>query len=307
MFANRIKKNKKKWGRRAKRNGIECYRIYDADIPEYNVAVDRYQSKAVVHIFQKERDAGDDRAKQRVQDVLMTLPEALGIDPGDLIVKVRRKHDEGDQYARISQQEAEMVVNEGDLRFVVNLEDRIDTGLFLDHRAVRAYAAEQCKGKRMLNLFAYTCSVSVAAAAGGAKQATSVDLSNTYLDWGKKNFEANGLDPTKHRFVRDDATRWVARDRNSYDWIFINPPTFSRSKMSKGDFNIHKDHKTLIESAMQSLDRRGELLFTTHARAFELDQLITTRFRVEDVTKKFVPPDFTRYPFQAFLLRYRSG
>ena len=306
MFANRIKKNKKKWGRWAKRSGIECYRIYDADIPEYNVAVDRYQSKAVVHIFQKERDAGDDRAKQRVQDVLMTLPEALGIDRDDLIVKVRRKHDEGDQYARISQQEAEMTVSEGDLRFVVNLEDRIDTGLFLDHRAVRAYAAEQCKGKRMLNLFSYTCSVSVAAAVGGAKQTTSVDLSNTYLDWGKKNFEANGLDPARHRFIRDDATRWMARDRNSYDWIFVNPPTFSRSKMSKGDFNIHKDHRGLIESAMSSLDRKGELLFTTHARAFELDEAITTRFHVEDVTKQFVPPDFTRYPFQAFRLRTLS-
>ncbi len=303
MFVNRIKKNKKKWGRWAKRNGIECYRIYDADIPEYHVAVDRYGPKAVVHIFQKERDADDDRAKQRIQDVLLTLPEALGIDPGDLVVKVRRKHEEGDQYARISQQESDMIVSEGNLRFVVNVEDRIDTGLFLDHRAVRAYAQEHCKGKRMLNLFAYTCSVSVAAAVGGAKQTSSVDLSNTYLDWGKKNFEANGLDPAKHRFIRDDATRWIARDRNSYDWIFINPPTFSRSKMSKGDFNIHKDHRGLIDNAMTSMDKKGELLFTTHARGFELDESIYQRFRVEDATKQLVPEDFTRYPFQAFLLR----
>jgi 23S rRNA (guanine2445-N2)-methyltransferase / 23S rRNA (guanine2069-N7)-methyltransferase len=306
MFANRIKKNKKKWGKWARRNGVECYRLYDADIPEYNVAVDQYPSKAVVHIFQKERDADDDAAKQRVQDVLMTLPEALGIDPVDLVVKVRRKHDEGDQYARISQQDAEMLVSEGDLRFVVNLEDRIDTGLFLDHRVVRAYAAEICKGKRMLNLFAYTCSVSVAAAVGGAKQTTSVDLSNTYLDWGKKNFEANGIDPAEHRFIRDDAMRWMARDRNSYDWIFINPPTFSRSKMSKGDFNIHKDHASLIENAMRSLDRKGEMVFTTHARAFDLDEPITTRFHVEDVTKQFVPPDFVRYPFRAFRLRTKG-
>jgi len=305
MFANRIAKNKKKWGKWARRNGIECYRIYDADIPEYNVAVDQYPSKAVVHIFQKERDADDDAAKRRIQDVLMTLPEALGIDPADLVVKVRRKHDEGDQYARISQQEAEMLVSEGDLRFVVNLEDRIDTGLFLDHRTVRAYAAEHCAGKRMLNLFAYTCSVSVAAAKGGAKQTTSVDLSNTYLDWGKKNFEASGLDPTKYRFVRDDAMRWIARDRSKYDWIFINPPTFSRSKMSKGDFNIHKDHRNLVENSMRSLDKKGELLFTTHARAFELDEAVTTRFRVENATKQFVPPDFVRYPFQAFRLRHR--
>jgi 23S rRNA (guanine2445-N2)-methyltransferase / 23S rRNA (guanine2069-N7)-methyltransferase len=306
MFANRVKKNRKKWGRWAKRNGIDCYRVYDADIPEYNVAVDRYPDKAVVHVFQKERDAQDERAAQRVQDVLLTLPEALGIEKGDLVVKVRRKHDQGDQYARIAQQDAEMTVGEGDLRFIVNLEDRIDTGLFLDHRQVRAYAQERCAGMRALNLFAYTCSVSVAAAVGGAKQTTSVDLSNTYLDWGKRNFEANGIDPAKHRFFKHDAMRWIAKNRNSFDWIFINPPTFSRSKMSKGAFNIHKDHRTLIEHAMRSLDREGELLFTTHARAFELDESLTTRFRVEDATKQFVPPDFVRYPFQAFLIRHTS-
>ena len=303
MFANRVKKNKKKWSRWAKKNGVECYRIYDADIPEYNVAVDRYASKAVVHIFQKERDAQDQDAKQRVQDVLLTLPEALGIEAVDLVVKVRRKHDEGDQYARIAQEESDLIVSEGDLRFIVNLEDRIDTGLFLDHRIVRAYAAERCRGLRMLNLFAYTCSVSVAAAVGGAKQTTSVDLSNTYLDWGKRNYEANNLDHSKHRFFRDDATRWIAKNRNSFDWIFINPPTFSRSKMSKGAFNIHKDHKSLIEYAMRNLDGRGELLFTTHARGFEMDPGLQSRFRVEDATKQFVPPDFVRYPFQAFFLR----
>lgn len=305
MFANRIKKNKRKWGRWAKRNGIDCYRIYDADIPEYNVAIDRYQSKVVLHVFQKERDAADDRARQRLQDVLMTLPEALGIDPSDLVVKVRRKHDQGDQYARMSQAEASMLVSEGDLRFVVNLEDRIDTGLFLDHRLIRAHARTHCEGKRVLNLFAYTCSVSVAAAVGGAKETMSVDLSNTYLDWGKKNFEANGLVPAKHRFVRDDAMQWIARNRKTYDWIFINPPTFSRSKMSKGSFNIHKDHKSLLEHALRSLAPQGELLFTTHARAFELDRGITQRFTVEDVTARFVPPDFTRYPFLAFRLTHR--
>jgi 23S rRNA (guanine2445-N2)-methyltransferase / 23S rRNA (guanine2069-N7)-methyltransferase len=304
MFANRVKKNKKKWSRWAKRNGVQCYRVYDADIPEYNVAVDQYPTKAIVHVFQKERDAQDERAKQRVQDVLLTLPEALGIEATDLVVKVRRKQEPGDQYARIAERESELVVSEGDLRFIVNLEDRIDTGLFLDHRVVRAYAAERCEGRRMLNLFAYTCSVSVAAAVGGAKQTTSVDLSNTYLDWGKRNYEVNGLDPSKHRFVRDDATRWIAKNRNSYDWIFINPPTFSRSKMSKGAFNIHKDHQALLEHAMRSLDRRGELLFTTHARDFVLEPALGRRFRVEEATKKLVPPDFLRYPFQAFLIRH---
>lgn len=305
MFANRIRKNSKKWERWAKRNGTECYRLYDADIPEYDVAVDRYGAKAVVHVFQREQDDGDDRMRQRLQDVLLTLPEALGIDSGDLVVKVRRKHDQGDQYARISLQEAEMTVSEGPLRFIVNLEDRIDTGLFLDHRAVRSYALDHCKGKRVLNLFAYTCSVSVAAAVGGATQTTSVDLSNTYLDWGRRNFEANGLDPAKHRFFRSDAMRWIAKNRSIFDWIFVNPPTFSRSKMGKGEFNIHKDHRALIEHAMRSLEGQGELVFTTHAHAFELDETIQRRFRVEDAGRAFVPPDFARHPFRAFRISPR--
>lgn len=303
MFVNRVKKNHKKWRRWAKRQGIDCYRVYDADIPEYNVAVDRYPGKAIVHVFQKARDAEDERAQQRVQDVLLTLPGALAIDPADLVVKVRRKHDQGDQYARITQQEAELIVSEGELRFIVNLEDRIDTGLFLDHREVRAYAQSRCEGQRMLNLFAYTCSVSVAAAVGGAQQTTSVDLSNTYLDWGKRNFEANGLDPAAHRFYRADAMRWLPKHRDRYDFIFINPPTFSRSKMSKGAFNIHKDHGRLLTQAMERLNPDGELLFTTHARAFEMDPTLEGRFRVEDATKRFVPQDFMRYPFQAYLMR----
>ena len=303
MFANRIRKNRKKWERWAKRNQVECYRLYDADIPEYGVAVDRYPGKAVVHVFQKERDAGDPLARQRAQDVLLTLPEALGLDSADVVVKVRRKHEQGDQYTRLSQRESDMVVSEGGLRFIVNLEDRIDTGLFLDHREVRAYAREQCRGRRMLNLFAYTCSVSVAAAAGGATQTTSVDLSNTYLDWGKRNFEANGIDPSGHRFFRNDANLWIAKNRDRFDWIFINPPTFSRSKMSKGAFNVHKDHVALVTNAMRSLDKRGELLFTTHARGFELEPSLAKRFDVEDATRRFVPPDFVRYPFRAFLVR----
>ncbi|MCZ6805795.1 MAG: bifunctional 23S rRNA (guanine(2069)-N(7))-methyltransferase RlmK/23S rRNA (guanine(2445)-N(2))-methyltransferase RlmL [Deltaproteobacteria bacterium] len=305
MFVNRIKKNRKKWERWAKRNDLECYRLYDADIPEYNVAVDRYQAKAVVHIYQRSHEVEDDLAKRRIQDVLLTLPEALGISSDDLFVKVRHRHDQGDQYARLARQETELTVAEEGLRFVVNLEDRIDTGLFLDHRKVRSYARERCRGKRMLNLFAYTCSVSVAAAVGGAKQTTSVDLSNTYLDWGRRNFGANDLDPSKYRFFQSDAMRWIAKRGETYDWVFINPPTFSRSKKTKGDFNIHQDHARLIEQAMRSLSKGGELLFTTHAQSFRLDKRLKERFAVQNSAKLFVPNDFARSPFEAFRIRHR--
>lgn len=307
MFANRVKKNQKRWERWAKRNRIECYRLYDGDIPEYDVAVDRYGHKAVVHLFERDREAIDERAKQRVQDVVLTLPQALGIGSQDIIVKVRRRHGQGDQYARLSDREADMVLREGDLRFVINLEDRIDTGLFLDHRMVRAYAFERCAGKRVLNLFAYTCSVSVAAAAGGAKQTTSVDLSNTYLEWGQRNFRVNGIDPGQHRFFRDDAMRWMGKARSKFDWIFINPPTFSRSKMSKRDFNVHQDHGTLIERAMQSLDEEGEILFTTHAQEFRIDRALQERFQIEDMTEALVPADFRRHPFRAFRISKKGA
>ncbi len=307
MFVNRIKKNRRKWERWAKRHGVDCYRLYDADIPEYDVAVDRYLSKAVVHIYQRAHQTEDDLAKRRIQDVLMTLPEALGVSNDDLIVKARHRHDQGDQYARLAQQGSELTVAEGDLRFVVNLEDRIDTGLFLDHRRVRSYAREHCRGKRALNLFAYTCSVSVAAAVGGATETTSVDLSNTYLDWGRRNFEVNGLDPRAHRFIRGDAMRWITKNRDEYDWIFINPPTFSRSKKTKDDFNIHQDHTELIEMAMRSLHQEGELLFTTHAKSFRLDKKIAERFAVEDCASVFVPDDFVRSPFKAFRIHHRQG
>jgi 23S rRNA (guanine2445-N2)-methyltransferase / 23S rRNA (guanine2069-N7)-methyltransferase len=303
MFANRIKKNRKKRERWASRHGLECYRLYDADIPEYNVAVDRYQSKAVVQVYQRPNEQDSDLAKQRIQDVLITLPTALGITSDDLVVKVRRRHEQGDQYARLAQREAELVVAEGDVRFFVNLEDRIDTGLFLDHRKVRAYARERCTGLRMLNLFAYTCAVSVAAAVGGARETTNVDLSNTYLDWGRRNYVLNRLDPTGHRFIRGDAQRWVAGNRRPYDWIFINPPTFSRSKKTKGAFNVHQHHARLIEGAMHACTSGGELLFTTHARDFVLDRTLAAHFEIEECAQRFVPEDFARSPFSAFFVR----
>ncbi len=307
MFVNRIRKNRKKRERWARRAGIEAYRLYDADIPEYRVAVDRYGTKAVVQVYQRSQEMDDAAAKQRVQDVLLTLPEALDIPLTDLVVKVRRRQDQGDQYDRLAEQESDMIVAEGEMRFVVNLEDRIDTGLFVDHRRVRAYAKEHCADKRMLNLFAYTCSVSVAAAHGGARQTTSVDLSNTYLDWGKRNFVANDLDPGRHQFLKRDAMRWKPGRAERYDWVFINPPTFSRSKMSKDNFSVHRDHRSLLERTMEALNPEGEVLFTTHAHGFEIHSDLRERFDVTNCTREFVPEDFTRSGFSAFFLRHRGS
>ena len=304
MFVNRIKKNRRKWERWARRERTTAYRLYDSDIPEYNVAIDRYTDKVLVHVYSQKTDARAGVAQDRLQDVLLTLPASLSLDPDDVIVKSRHRHEEGDQYLRLAEHGEEIVVQEGDLRFVVNLRDRIDTGLFLDHRNVRKYALTNLKDQRVLNLFAYTCSVSAAAAAGGA-QTTSVDLSNTYLDWGRRNFEENDLVLDRHRFVRDDVTRWMGRCRDRYDWIFINPPTFSRSKKTKGAFNIHQHHGRLIEQAMNVLAPHGELLFTTHARSFKLDARLGKAYEIVDSARALVPADFARSPFVAFTIRHR--
>lgn len=305
MFVNRIKKNRRKWERWAKRQGVDCYRLYDGDIPEYNVAVERFAHKALVHVYTRESDAGSETARARVQDVLLTLPSALGTSVDDVIIKTRHRHEEGDQYLRLDERGEEFLVQEGKLRFIVNLHDRIDTGLFLDHRKVRAQALLLGDQKRMLNLFAYTCSVSVAGAVGGA-HTTSVDLSNTYLDWGRRNFKENDVDPERHRFVRDDAMRWLSRCRDRYDWVFINPPTFSRSKKTKGAFNIHQHHAELVERAMRTLRPGGELLFSTHARSFRLDRKLLTTFDVTESTKPLVPSDFQRSGFSAWVIRQRA-
>ena len=304
MFRNRIRKNRKKWERWARRERVDCYRLYDSDIPEYPVAVDRYGPRVLVHVYS--RSAGDRAQQTRIQDVLLTLPSELGVAPDDLVIKSRHKQDQGDQYPRLADEGEEFLVNEGALRFIVNLRDRIDTGLFLDHRKVRSYATKRCAGKRVLNLFAYTCSVSVAAARGGAQETTNVDLSSNYLDWGRRNFRRNDIQLDAHRFIRGDVSPWIARHRDVYDWIFINPPTFSRSKQSKGDFSIHQHHPLLIERAMSRLTPDGELLFTTHARDFRLDRSIRRRYRVEDSTKRFVPPDFARSAFRAFRIGHTT-
>ncbi len=305
MFVNRIKKNRRKWERWAERQGVDCYRLYDGDIPEYNVAVERFAHKALVHVYTREADAGSEATRARVQDVLLTLPAALDVPADDVIIKTRHRHEEGDQYLRLDERGEEFSVHEGKLQFLVNLHDRIDTGLFLDHRKVRAGALGLGKGKRVLNLFAYTCSISVAGAVGGA-QTTSVDLSNTYLDWGRRNFKQNAVDPAGHRFVPDDAMRWLARCRDQYDWVFINPPTFSRSKKTKGTFNIHQHHTELIDRAMRTLRPDGELLFTTHARSFRLDRKLLQTFDVTEAGKALVPDDFKRSPFSAWVIRQRA-
>ncbi len=297
MFRNRLAKNQKRLGRWATRSEVTCFRLYDADIPEYNVAVDRYGDAAVVQEYARPRGVDPERAETHLRDVLAVVPEVLGIERDAVVLKVRRRRGP-EQYEKLGDRKRLREVKEGGLRFLVNLDDYLDTGLFLDHRLVRAAIREHSEGHDVLNLFAYTCTASVYAAAGRARTTTSVDLSNTYLEWGEKNLALNGFgDRTRHSVVRADVIAWMrdaVRGRKRYGLVFLAPPFASRSKAMRGDFELARDHVALIRDAMSLLTSDGELWFSAPIRTFTLEQTALQGIEVEDVTDRTTSEDFKR-------------
>ena len=301
-FANRLKKNLKKVRPWAEREGVSCYRLYDADIPEFNVAIDLYATDegdhAVVQEYQRPHKIDPGTAERRLRDVVLLVPELLGVHPDAVHTRTRQRQ-HGTQYEKRGDGRR-LEVREAGLRFLVDFDGYLDTGLFLDHRLVRAELARLAERKTLLNLFAYTCSASVHAAAAGART-TSVDLSGTYLDWGADVFSLNDIELRDHRLVRADAMRFLERardDRATWDVVFLNPPSYSRSKAMDGDFSLERDHPELLEAALSLVAPGGTLLFTTHARDFELAPHLAREGK--DVAARLVPQDFARSPFAAW-------
>jgi 23S rRNA (guanine2445-N2)-methyltransferase / 23S rRNA (guanine2069-N7)-methyltransferase len=309
-FANRLRKNKKSFGAWAEREQLECYRVYDADIPEFNVAVDLYGAHAVVQEYAAPRWVYPKLAARRLRDIMMVVPEVLELPKEAVTLKVRKRQTDGGQYTRRndgerSEQTTRTVVHEGGLKFQVSFEDHLDTGLFLDHRKLRALCAQAARGKSLLNLFAYTCTASVYAAAAGATHTTNVDLSATYLDQGQANYALNGiaLGGRQHRFIQADCLAYLEEARERFGVIFLNPPSYSRSHRMQGDFDIQRDHAPLIRSAVQRLEPDGVLFFSTHAQRFALDPALAEQLAVEDIAAQTVPKDFERSPHAAFRIR----
>lgn len=316
MFANRLGKNLKHLRRWAAREDIHCYRLYDADLPEYAVAVDLYEDWAHVQEYAPPSTVDPVRARRRLKDVMSVVPEVLGIPPGHVVLKVRRPQRRSDQYRKLRDEGRFIEVTEGGLRFLVNLTDYLDTGLFLDHRITRRLIRELASGRRFLNLFAYTGSATVYAAAGGASATTTVDLSPTYLDWARRNLDLNRLTGSEHDFVRADCLAWLAeaaaasrqtpaiRGRRpssrtptgAYDLVFLDAPTFSNSKSMTTTLDIQRDHAELVRAASRVLSPEGMLLFSTNARRFKLDPELAQEFAVTDISKQTIPPDFARNP-----------
>jgi 23S rRNA (guanine2445-N2)-methyltransferase / 23S rRNA (guanine2069-N7)-methyltransferase len=297
-FAKRLVKNKKELDVMARAEGLSCYRIYDSDIPEYNVAVDWYDGAVRVEEYAPPRKVDPAAAERHIRDALLVVPEALGIDPADVVLRVRQKRAPGEQHERRGDAQVFREVREGDLRFLVNLTDYLDTGLYLDDRLLRRRIQGGAEGRDVLNLFAYTCAASVAAAAGGARSTTSVDLSNVYLAWGRRNFDLNGFRGPGHRFVRADVLRWLDRggDGRRYGLVLLAPPTYSTSKGMVGDFDVQRDQRALLRRAIGRLAPGGELLFATNRRDFVLDVDAGSGFGVEEITAAITPPDFARRP-----------
>ncbi len=317
MVANRIRKNLRNLRRGLSRDGVTCFRAYDADLPEYAAAIDVYHGwldatnpaatrspadgapvQTWLHVQEYAAPASVDAsaAQHRWRDLLRAARAALDVPHERVVVTTRARGKGGSRYGRVAARDEFLVVEEGGLRFFVNLHVRIDTGLFLDHRLVRSRVRELARGCDVLNLFAYTGAASVYAAAGGARSTTSVDLSRIYLDWASRNLVLNGFRGDAHVLARADAMAFLAASRTRYGLIYVDPPTFSNSK-DVADFDVQRDHVALLEACRRGLRDDGVIVFSNNFRRFRLDvDALSTTFTIEDIGRASIPPDFARRP-----------
>ena len=300
MFGNRIVKNLKRLRAWTKREAVSCYRIYDADMPEYAFAIDRYQAAdgsrqwLYVQEYAAPEEIPQAEVKRRRAEALAALPDTTGVARADIHLRTRKRMSGAEQYEKQGEQREFFVVAEGDLRFEVNFADYLDTGLFLDHRLTRRRLRQAAANKRFLNLFAYTGSATVYAAAGGARATVTVDLSYTYLDWAQRNLRLNGLEESRHELVQADAREWLKTARPGFDLIFLDPPTFSNSARMQGVLDLQRDHAELIDASMRLLTKGGLLVFSSNAQRFKLDPALSERYLVTDVSAATLPFDFER-------------
>ncbi len=300
MFANRLRKNLQRYQPWALREQIECFRVYDADMPEYAFAIDLY-GHDVPHVYVQEyappKTVAQESARERRREVLAVLPEVLGVPTSHVHSRVRKPQKGSEQYEKRENVAERHVVRENGLKFWVNFRDYLDTGLFLDHRIIRQRLREWARDADFLNLFCYTGSATVYAAAGGARSTTSVDLSNTYLDWAHENLLLNGFGGEAHELFRADCLQWLENQATwgaRFDLIFVDPPTFSNSKRMEGVLDVQRDHVGMIRRSLQLLRPAGRLIFSTNYTRFKLDGDALADLEVEDLSAATMPKDFER-------------
>ncbi|MEF1253893.1 bifunctional 23S rRNA (guanine(2069)-N(7))-methyltransferase RlmK/23S rRNA (guanine(2445)-N(2))-methyltransferase RlmL [Vibrio sp. M260112] len=295
-FSNRLKKNIAKIGKWARKEKLDCYRVYDADLPDYNVAIDVYLDQLVIQEYAAPKDIPEEKAKRRLTDIIRATIQVTGTPANKVVLKVREKQKGRAQYQKLSQQSETLVVNEYGVKLSVNLHDYLDTGLFLDHKITRRKLGEMAQGKDFLNLFAYTGSGTVHAACGGAKSTTTVDMSNTYLEWAKENMKLNGQVGRQHRFEQADCLQWLEKSTAQFDLIFIDPPTFSNSKRMEQSFDVQRDHIQLMKNLKRLLRSGGTIVFSNNKRHFKMDleSLADLGLQANNISHQTLPMDFSR-------------
>jgi len=296
MVANRLSKNLKKFSKWAGQQGIDCYRLYDADLPEYAVVVDIYGDEVVLQEYRAPSKVDEHKAAQRYREVVDAVAQVLDLAPDRVHEKVRQRQKGAQQYEKQARRGIFKEVSEGNCRFLVNLTDYLDTGLFLDHRLTRKLVQDMADGGSFLNLFAYTGAATVHALKGGARATTTVDMSRTYLEWAEKNIALNGFDPDRQELVQADCLAWLDHAQGEYDLIFLDPPTFSNSKGMAGTFDIQRDHVDLLRKTAALLAPGGVLIFSNNLRRFTMDHETLAELRIEDISAQTIPPDFERNP-----------
>lgn len=304
VLRNRVLKNQRHLAKWARREGIEAYRLYDRDIPEFPLAIDRYADWLHVQLFERKRPL----ALAELEAIRAELAAALALPPQQVVLKHRRRQRGTAQYERHAAATPSFTVAERGLRFEVNLGRYLDTGLFLDHRDTRRMVRERAADRSFLNLFAYTGSFTVYAAAGGARRSVTVDMSHTYQAWSRRNLVRNRLDdPRRHSFVQADVLAFLARlrgERARFDLIVLDPPSFSNSKRMQTTFDIQRDHAALLAQTLELLAPDGELIFSTNRQGFRLDPAVQAEAAAEEISRRTVPPDFARHtPHRCWLLR----
>lgn len=295
-FANRLRKNLKKFEKWARQEGIECYRLYDADLPEYNVAIDRYADWVVVQEYAPPKTVDAHKARQRLFDIIAATIAVLDMAPNKLVLKTRERQKGKNQYQKMAEKGDFIEVQEYNARLWVNLTDYLDTGLFLDHRIARRMLGQMSKGKDFLNLFSYTGSASVHAGLGGARSTTTVDMSRTYLEWAERNLRLNGLTGRAHRLMQADVLGWLRESTEQFDLIFIDPPTFSNSKRMEDAFDVLRDHIRLMTDLKRLLRKGGTIMFSNNKRGFRMDHdgLAALGLKAQEISQKTLSQDFAR-------------
>ncbi len=295
-FANRLRKNLKKFEKWARQEGIECYRLYDADLPEYNVAIDRYADWVVVQEYAPPKTVDAHKARQRLFDIIAATIAVLDMAPNKLVLKTRERQKGKNQYQKMAEKGDFLEVQEYNARLWVNLTDYLDTGLFLDHRIARRMLGQMSKGKDFLNLFSYTGSASVHAGLGGARSTTTVDMSRTYLEWAERNLRLNGLTGRAHRLMQADVLGWLRESTEQFDLIFIDPPTFSNSKRMEDAFDVQRDHIRLMTDLKRLLRKGGTIMFSNNKRGFRMDHdgLAALGLKAQEISQKTLSQDFAR-------------